>query len=271
MKESIKNYIEYLTLYHGFLISIHGEGATACLDFLAPYNAHECGYCMYVKSSEECFARCKSGQKAAEKKAERDGAYFGSCYAGVGEFVFPIKAFGKCVGIVSVGGYVGSAEKRSAFAEKYGFREETLALISRDGLKPHIPESSLVKTLIEPLCAMLTLLLESGEQNENLYGRILSILHTGYMRKIKISDIADKLHYSESFISRTFRVRSGVTVNAYLTDLRIKKAHELLLKTDMRLEDIAASCGFSDTNYFISSFSKNYKISPKRYRNVNKR
>lgn len=271
MKESIKNYIEYLASHHGLIISIHGDGAAACFDFLAPYNAHECGYCMYVKRSEECWARCKRGQRSAEKKAERDGAYFGSCYAGVGKFVFPIRAFVKCVGIVSVGGYLGSVEKRAAFAEKYGFREETLSIIARDGLKRDIPDKALVKTLIEPLCAMLTLFLESGEQNENLYGRILSILHTGYMRKIKISDIADKLHYSESFISRTFKERSGTTINAYLSALRMQKAKELLIKTDMRLEDIAASCGFSDTNYFITSFSKAYKISPKKYRNANKR
>ena len=65
--------------------------------------------------------------------------------------------------------------------------------------------------------------------------------------------------------------RSGTTINAYLSALRMQKAKELLIKTDMRLEDIAASCGFSDTNYFITSFSKAYKISPKKYRNANKR
>lgn len=47
-------------------------------------------------------------------------------------------------------------------------------------------------------------------------------------------------------------------------------ARELVGKTDMRIEDIAASSGFSDTNYFISSFSKYCKISLKRYKNANK-
>jgi len=273
MKASIKKYIEYLLSYHNLKISLHGEGVLPHLDFLAPYNSHECVYCMYVKSSEECWHRCKRGQSAAQKALVETGAYFGSCYAGVGEFVFPIYAFDSVVGMISVGGYLGSKEKRGAFAAKYGFHEGRLSSLAKEELSSDIPDFEFVKTLIEPLSAMLTLYIEKHSlvySGDDLYGKILSILHLGYTRKIRISDIAGECHYSTSFISRYFKEKSGETVNGYLKRLRMEKARKLLEDSTMRIEDIAASLGFSDTNYFISSFSSYYGKPPKQYRNANK-
>ena len=121
---------------------------------------------------------------------------------------------------------------------------------------------------------MLTLFIEKrislSAEPENLYGKILSVLHVGYTRKLNISDIAAECHYSPSFISRYFKEKSGETINGYLKKIRMEKAKKLLLISDMSIEDVAASVGFSDTNYFISFFSKYYGEPPKRYRNANK-
>ena len=274
MKDSIKNYIEYLRRTHDFKISLHGDGVLPHLDFLAPYHTHECTYCMYVKGSKDAFKRCIEGQIKAQKKLAESGAYFGSCYAGVGEFVFPIVAFDSIVGMISVGGYLGSVEKRRAFALKYGFYEGQLRSLEGESLNADIPDLAFVKTLIDPLSAMLSLFIEKNNlkslDSENLYGGILSILHVEYARKITISDIASKCHYSVSFVSRHFKEKSGKTINEYLNDIRMEKAKRLLCESDMRIEDIGAFVGFSDTNYFISRFSKYYKISPKKYRSTNK-
>ena len=274
MKAAIKKYIEYLSVHHGLKISLHGEGIIPHLDFLAPYNAHECVYCMYVKSSDECWHRCKEGQKKALSALKDRGAFYGSCYAGVGEFVFPVCSFDEVVGMISVGGYLGSAEKRSYFAQRYGFLESRLSDMAQEELVREAPTIEFLQTVIEPLSAMLALYIEKRRAvsavPEDLYGRILSILHTGYMRKIKISDIASACHYSSAFISRFFKEKSGVTINTYLKKIRMEKAKKLLLESDMRIEDIAASVGFSDTNYFISFFSTYFGLPPKQYRNANK-
>lgn len=274
MKEAIKKYIEYLSESHGFRVSLHGEGILPHLDFLAEYNSHECVYCMFVKSSEECWHRCRKCQKKAQEKLNENGAFFGSCYAGVGEFVFPIYAFDTVVGMISVGGFLGSGEKRAAFSVKYGFLEEKLTDLAKAELNGDVPPFDFVKTLIIPLSAMLTLLIEKngllGSGEENLYGKILSIIHTGYTRRLTISEIANRCHYSPSHISRYFKKKSGVTVNEYLGKVRMEKAAYLLLETEMRIEDVAASVGFFDTNYFISFFSSYYGKPPKRFKNENK-
>ena len=270
MTDEIKNYIAYLASQHGFQISFHGSGLLSRLDFLAPYSSHECGYCMLVKTSAECWKRCRRGQKKAMEKLSREGAFFGSCYAGVAEFVFPVHAFGKQMGMISVGGFLGEKEKQTAFSEKYGFSKERLDFMASETLKSEIPSAELVKTLVAPRAAMITLLLEKNTSPVSgamgLYGKILSILHTKYTRKITLGEIASECHYSPSFISRYFKEKSGVTINEYLKNLRMEKAAHLLADTDIKIEDVAASVGFSDTNYFISFFSAYYGMPPKKYR-----
>ena len=271
MKKAITDYIEYLS-NNGLRISLHGEGILPHLDFFAQYNSHECVYCMYVKSSAECWRRCRECQKKAEKRLSEVGAFFGSCYAGVGEFVFPITAFDGIVGMISVGGFLGSPEKRAAFSQKYGFLEDKLSSLAKRELIHEIPPFDYIRTLIMPLCAMLTVLIEKNGfrgGGAGLYGKILSIIHTCYTRKLTIAEIAGECHYSPAYVTRVFKEKSGMTVNAYISKIRMEKARELLVNSEMSLEDVAASVGFSDTNYFIASFSACYGKPPKRFKKDN--
>lgn len=265
----ICDYIDHLKKDCGLSVSIHGAGLVEHFPALAPYNIHECALCIYIKSSPECLLRCKESQRRAIAAAE-GGAFFGSCYAGIGEFVFPVTQRDKTVAFISVGAYRGSPEKEWAFIEKYGHREEKIKKLAESELKKEIPDMRRLSMLIEPLSAMLTLLLEHSATNlgsgSDIYGRILSILHNDYSARLTVGDIAASCHYSPSFISRHFKKMSGESINSYLFRLRMERAEELLLNRNMPLEDIAAAVGFSDTNYFISSFSKHFGLPPKKYK-----
>lgn len=57
-----------------------------------------------------------------------------------------------------------------------------------------------------------------------------------------------------------------VSFIAYLTDIRMKKAVELLDKTDDKSYMIAEKVGYSDPNYFSHVFKKHYGVSPQKYR-----
>ena len=107
---------------------------------------------------------------------------------------------------------------------------------------------------------------EPDNGGDYVYGHIVSILNTEYNKNLTIGDIAANCHCSESHISHLFKQKSGMTINQYLTDIRIKKAKALLADTDMSIFDTAYSCGFSDANYFISVFRKKVGLPPERYR-----
>ena len=273
MIDSIVNYIEFLKRHFRLSVSIHGtEGRLdPYMSRLAPYNIHSNPYCMFVKSAKENWDLCRAKQQRAAEAA-MGGLFFGSCYCGVAEYMLPIKSGDEYMGFISVGGYCGSEEKRDHFAEKYGFSLEEIRDRYKAYLAPEPPSPETVKTLIDPLVAMLVLLFRDGGEaaapsgDGYIYGHIVSYLHNHIGEKILLADVANFCHYSPSFVARLFKKRSGMTVNDYLKDIRLKKARELLIKTDMQIPEIAEACGFSDTNYFISCFSRKYGTPPKKFR-----
>ena len=52
----------------------------------------------------------------------------------------------------------------------------------------------------------------------------------------------------------------------FLTVFRLTKAEELLQLTDLTIESIALSCGYSDPMVFTKAFQKRKKMSPSNYR-----
>jgi transcriptional regulator GlxA family with amidase domain len=59
---------------------------------------------------------------------------------------------------------------------------------------------------------------------------------------------------------------NGQAIIAYLKDVRIKHAIQLLLTFNLTVTKIATACGYSSTSYFIQDFNKVIGESPTEYR-----
>ncbi|MDD7301459.1 MAG: helix-turn-helix transcriptional regulator [Eubacteriales bacterium] len=68
-------------------------------------------------------------------------------------------------------------------------------------------------------------------------------------------------------MSHLFKSRSGMTINQYVNALRIDEARAMLDSTDMSIQDIGLTVGFSDANYFSNVFRASVGVSPREYRN----
>lgn len=89
-----------------------------------------------------------------------------------------------------------------------------------------------------------------------------------YSEDISVSNLSKEFGYSANYISKIFKEVSGIGFNQYLTLHRIKNAEYLLSTTSKSISEIAASCGFNDSNYFSTAFKKTHGISPSKYRNM---
>lgn len=78
--------------------------------------------------------------------------------------------------------------------------------------------------------------------------------------------IAEAVHISPNYLSFVFHKQSGEMLSAYITKERINTAKKLLLTTDMSLQQIAESVGFSDSSYFHKQFKKLTGQTPSNYR-----
>lgn len=83
---------------------------------------------------------------------------------------------------------------------------------------------------------------------------------------LSVETISDILHISPSYLSTIFKKEKQESLISYLTNLRMKKAIELLRSSDEKSYRIAEMVGYVDANYFSYVFKKKYGISPTRYR-----
>lgn len=98
----------------------------------------------------------------------------------------------------------------------------------------------------------------------------VSYINQHYMLDIDLSGLAKRAGLSVGHYTVLFKKHTGTTVNAYLVNLRIQKAKEMLVKSDLTAKEIGKRVGFSDYFHFSRSFKKNAGLSPTIYREQNK-
>lgn len=85
---------------------------------------------------------------------------------------------------------------------------------------------------------------------------------------LSVEQICRQLHLSPAYFSTMFRRETGKTCVAYLTDVRLNKAVELLNQTSDKTYVIAQKVGDQEQNYFSYVFKKKFGVSPTRFRGV---
>lgn len=93
----------------------------------------------------------------------------------------------------------------------------------------------------------------------------LEIIERDYYKKISIKTVADALYSSESHIMHEFKSQIGKTFNECLTEYRMLKAQELLLKGDLRINEVAYAVGYGDVRYFGQIFKEYYGSTPSEF------
>lgn len=100
--------------------------------------------------------------------------------------------------------------------------------------------------------------------NNFLY--VMKYINENYHKNISTTIIAKELNLNANYISQLFKKETGDTYSNYLANLRIEKAKELLVETELSLSEICEKIGYNDYFYFLKIFKKQVGVSPSNYR-----
>lgn len=82
----------------------------------------------------------------------------------------------------------------------------------------------------------------------------------------QLSDVADSLGISPSYLVRLFKRDVGRSPMAFFNELRLDAAADLLVQSKLRVYEVAERFCFADEYYFSNVFKKHKGMSPHRYR-----
>lgn len=106
---------------------------------------------------------------------------------------------------------------------------------------------------------------DSGTNNDYVT-RAQAYVRSNYCNPIKVTDIANYVCINRSYLYTLFEKTLGISPQQYLTSYRIAKAVELLQLTELPIESISISCGYSDPLVFSKAFKLEKGVSPSAYR-----
>lgn len=83
---------------------------------------------------------------------------------------------------------------------------------------------------------------------------------------LTLQSLAECVHLSASHFSFLFRKKTGFSPIEHFNHLKVQKACQYLLFTDLRIKEIADKLGMEDQYYFSRMFTKIMGMSPSAYR-----
>lgn len=112
------------------------------------------------------------------------------------------------------------------------------------------------------------------EKKKDIYSRqitkCMDYIFDNLNQNLQVETIAKYLDITPSYLSRLFSDEVGISLSAYIKNLRLETAAQMLIYSENEISEIAAYFLFSSQSHFTTAFQKKYGTTPKKYRNENK-
>ena len=125
--------------------------------------------------------------------------------------------------------------------------------------------AALILDLLELLCSTHESVITASHA-DLMISEIKNELNNTFNERHSTSFLAERLRVTREHLSRTFKRKTGQTLNVYRWDQRLDKAMNLLVKSNLSCKEIAYYCNFGSYCSFYRAFIKKFKQSPESFR-----
>ncbi len=100
----------------------------------------------------------------------------------------------------------------------------------------------------------------------NKLSQITEYMKENYSQELPLAQVAEKFHYSPTYLSRMFQKYAKVNYKTYLDNLRLSHAYQDLMNTGYTIGMIAEINGFANSKAFSKVFQSRYGMLPSQFR-----
>ena len=105
---------------------------------------------------------------------------------------------------------------------------------------------------------------KSQNRRENHLGVVVNRNFLG--RGAEVGKISEIFGFNQNYVSQMFKKSEQEGFTAYLTQVRMGHAIQLLRESDCQIREVGERCGYADYFYFARVFKKYIGRSPGEYR-----
>ena len=103
------------------------------------------------------------------------------------------------------------------------------------------------------------------QNNSKIQKEVIEYLKNHY-RDATLNSVAKELCFHPNYLSSLLKSETNKGFKELLFDIRMAEAANLLCRTDMKIDEIAAEIGYANEGYFYKCFKQRYGESPYNYR-----
>lgn len=135
----------------------------------------------------------------------------------------------------------------------------------------HAEDLFALKTIfIGEIIQIIDYLHENDSQFTPVVKQIMAEVDRNYKEDMNLKMLSYKYNMNASYLGQIFQKEVGCSFAQYLSNKKNSVAKDMILNTNMKINDIAKEVGYPDTSYFYRKFKKCYGVSPASLREMKK-
>ena len=100
---------------------------------------------------------------------------------------------------------------------------------------------------------------------DRLVARIAMYMVVNMDKEITLADLTKRFSVNKNVLNDAFNKETSMTCMAYLEEIRVTRAMQILQYDDLTISEVGNICGYTDQNYFSKVFKKHSGMTPSDY------
>ncbi|MEB5480596.1 AraC family transcriptional regulator [Shouchella clausii] len=141
--------------------------------------------------------------------------------------------------------------------------------LAQGGCRTHLGASYIMTSLLIELSEQLIASYASPLTKTSLQrdlSHIMEWIRVYANQPLTVKRVSDQFNYNPDYLTRQFKQHIGMSLQKYITLVKMTKAKDILSRTRRTIKEVAADVGIQDEKYFMRLFKKTEGMTPTAFR-----